>query len=295
MVRKTPLVYNPTMPELPEVETVVRDLRGLLLGRRISGVRVGPKRLRQPWSRTRAALIVGRQVRSVGRRGKWICVELDDAHYLIVHLGMSGQITLKPAEAPRARHTHGVFDLDDGAEQLRFRDPRRFGSLQVMVGTEEVDAFFDENRLGPEPFALRPGDWQRRLTATQRCLKAALLDQRLVAGVGNIYADESLWEARLHPARRGCDSTPAEAERLRRAIVAVLRRAIRKRGTSFRDFIRANGSSGDYQKEFRVYGQTGRPCPRCAAPIALTRLAGRATHYCPRCQAGIGSSASRER
>jgi formamidopyrimidine-DNA glycosylase len=272
------------VPELPEVETVVRDLRPRLIGRRLASVEVGPHPLRRPWSAAWAPLMLGRRFTEVGRRGKWLLLGLDNGACLVVHLGMTGQLTVVPARQPPADHTHLVLGLDRGREQLRFRDIRRFGSATLVADRAERERFFQEVGLGPEPFELDPGYWRDRLAATNRCLKAVLLDQRVVAGVGNIYADEALFEARLHPARPGRTIGAAEAGRLRRAIVTVLNRAINQRGSSIRNYVDGSGLSGRYQLEFRAYGRTGEPCPRCRQPIRRLRLAGRSTHYCPTCQ-----------
>jgi formamidopyrimidine-DNA glycosylase len=272
------------VPELPEVETVVRDLRPHLAGRRVKAVGVSEKALRRPWSSEWETLLLGRRIDKVRRRGKWIILDLDGGLFLVLHLGMSGQLTVVPARAPVADHTHVVVALDRGGRQLRFRDIRRFGSATLFADREALDGFFLESGLGPEPFDLDPASWGERLAATDRSLKAVLLDQRVVAGVGNIYADESLFEARLHPARTGRSLTRAEAERLRRAVVTVLKRAIERRGSSIRDYVGGSGLKGRYQDEFRVYGRTGKPCPRCRTPIERARLAGRSTHFCPRCQ-----------
>jgi formamidopyrimidine-DNA glycosylase len=272
------------VPELPEVETVVRDLRPELAGRRVKAVGVSAKALRRPWSSEWETLLLGRRIGGVRRRGKWIVLELDRGLYLVLHLGMTGQLRVMPADEPVADHTHIVFALDRGGRQLRFRDVRRFGSATLFAGREALDRFFEESGLGPEPFDLDPAAWRQRLAATDRPLKAVLLDQRAVAGVGNIYADESLFEARLHPARTGRSLGKAEAERLRRALVTVLGRAIERRGSSIRDYVGGSGLRGGYQDEFRVYGRTGQPCVRCRTPVERARLAGRSTHFCPKCQ-----------
>jgi formamidopyrimidine-DNA glycosylase len=272
------------VPELPEVETVVRELRPHLLGRRIASAWSDGKALRRPWSAAWEADLAGRRVCEVRRRGKWIVAALEGGPHLVLHLGMTGQLVVAAARKPRADHTHLVLGLGRGGKELRFRDVRRFGSATLFASPEEVARFFEESGLGPEPFDLAGGAWRQRLAGTGRALKAVLLDQRVVAGVGNIYADESLFEARLHPARLARRVSAAEAERLRRAILAVLTRAIEKRGSSIRDYVGGEGRRGGYQEEFRAYGRTGRPCGRCGTPIACTRLAGRATHYCPRCQ-----------
>jgi formamidopyrimidine-DNA glycosylase len=272
------------VPELPEVETVVRDVRPHLAGCRIKSVEVSAKALRRPWSAEWEAQLAGRRIAGVRRRGKWIVLELDGGLSLVFHLGMSGQLTVVPAREPVADHTHVVFGLGRGAPQLRFRDIRRFGSVSLFADGPALDRFFAESGLGPEPWDLDPVRWYERLAATERSLKAVLLDQRVVAGVGNIYADESLFEARLHPARRGRGLTRAEAARLRRAVVTVLERAIERRGSSIRNYVGGSGLKGQYQDEFRAYGRTGKPCPRCRTPIEWLRLAGRSTHFCPKCQ-----------
>jgi formamidopyrimidine-DNA glycosylase len=196
---------------------------------------------------------------------------------------MTGQFTVAAADVPRQDHTHIVFSLDDGHE-LRFRDIRRFGSVSLFCNRLDLDAFFLANKLGPEPFDMPADSWRAGLKKTSRCLKACLLDQRLVAGVGNIYADESLHEARLHPTTLGQRLTQAQAERLRSAIVVVLRRAIDLRGSSIRNYVGGSGLQGAMQNEFRVYGRTGEPCLACETPIERIVLAGRSTHFCRKCQ-----------
>jgi formamidopyrimidine-DNA glycosylase len=273
------------VPELPEVETVVRDLRPCLIGRRLTRVKQTSRHtLRTRWRRAWNGAITGQRVKNITRRGKWILVALDNEAILVFHLGMTGQLTAVPALTPLADHTHLRFDLDDGGEQLRFRDIRRFGSVTLFTTRKAQEDFFDASRLGPEPFDVPAKYWGACLRATKRCLKAVLLDQSVVAGVGNIYADESLYEARLHPSRLACDLDDAEADRLRRAVAVVLRRAIHRRGSSIRNYVGGSGLLGEYQNEFRVYGRTGAPCPRCGAAIAAMRIAGRSSHFCPKCQ-----------
>lgn len=272
------------MPELPEVETVVRELRPELLERCIRAIRVSKQRLRRRWQEAWERLLVGHRITALRRRGKWIILDLDQDVHLVIHLGMTGQLTVQPArQLPRA-HTHLFVSLDGGRKELRFRDIRRFGSASVFCSDEELERFFEAAELGPEPFDLDRKYWQECLATTRRCLKAVLLDQRVVAGVGNIYADEALFQAGLHPARLANQTSAAEALRLRRALVRVLKRAITRRGSSIRDYVGGSGQKGQYQNEFRVYHRTGQPCRRCRLPIECMRLAGRATHYCARCQ-----------
>jgi formamidopyrimidine-DNA glycosylase len=272
------------MPELPEVETVVRDLRPQLRGRRITSVQVSGLALRKPWTPGWQTGLVGQKMLAVQRRGKWIIVRLEEGRHFVLHLGMSGQLTVVEAAEPMQNHVHLILGLDDGTRQLRFRDIRRFGTATLFGDPDELEDFFVDSRLGPEPFELEPSYWRQRLRQAQRSLKAVLLDQRVVAGVGNIYADEALFEARLHPARLGSKLADTDADRLRRAVVTVLKRAIDRRGSSIRNYLGGNGQRGGYQNEFRVYGRTGEPCPRCRTPIDRIRLAGRSTHFCPNCQ-----------
>lgn len=276
------------MPELPEVETVVRDLEPHLQGRRITTIRkVSRKRLRRPWRAQWEKLLSGRRIEFLTRRGKWIALIMegsgDDRLYLLIHLGMTGQLTVVAAEEPLASHTHLVLTLEGGEQQLRFRDIRRFGSATV-ISYAEWRQLMESGKIGPEPFATDLKYWQSCLSGTRRCLKAILLDQQVIAGVGNIYADESLFEAGLHPTQLGCDVDTHEADRLRKAIRTVLKRAIQRRGSSIQNYVGGSGLKGEYQNEFRVYGRTGEPCPRCKTSIECIRLAGRSTHYCPECQ-----------
>lgn len=281
------------MPELPEVETVVRELRPRLTGRRIASVRVSRLALRRPWRPAWGRRLLGRRVEAVGRRGKWIVASLTGGDRLVIHLGMTGRLRIWPAGTPAEPHTHLVLALGDGSRELRFRDVRRFGSVTLFANATELEGFFRSSALGPEPFDVDPTYWRRRLATANRCLKAVLLDQRVVAGVGNIYADEALFEARLHPGRMGRTLRSAEAERLRCAVSTVLARAIARRGSTIRDYLGGSGKAGDYQREFRVYGRSGLACPRCAQQVRRLRLSGRSTHFCPRCQPASRSAPTR--
>jgi formamidopyrimidine-DNA glycosylase len=271
------------VPELPEVETIVRELRPRLVGRRLTLVRASRRPLRQRWQPAWTARLKDRRVEALRRRGKWIVAELEGGFALLIHLGMTGQLRVLTKTEPVAEHTHLTFDLD-GDEQLRFRDVRRFGSARLFEDAATLEAFFESSGLGPEPFTVDADYWRERLAGTRRALKAVLLDQTVVAGVGNIYADEALYEAKLHPALSARRVNADQAERLRQAVISVLNRAIDKRGSSIRDYVGGNGAKGDFQREFRVYGQYEKPCPRCQQPIARVRLAGRSTHFCAQCQ-----------
>jgi len=290
------------MPELPEVETVVRDLRPLAVGRSILAVRHGKRKLRMPWNAKWNAALEGCRIETIRRRGKWIVVELFGraagrkppggptrgltAHgspRLLVHLGMTGQFTAVSASDPVADHVHLAFALHDGCE-LRFRDVRRFGSAVLFPDAESVETFFIESALGPEPFDLDADYFRAAVRKSSRNLKALLLDQTLLAGVGNIYADEACFRAKLHPRRLGQSLTFDEVDRLREAIETVLTRAIEGRGSTIRDYVGGSGLRGGFQNEHAVYGRTGEPCGACETAIECVRLAGRSSHYCPKCQ-----------
>src|SRR5262245_21354049 len=270
------------MPELPEVETVARDLRPLLVGRTLVGLRRSRKALRRSWSKAWEAKVVGRRVEALDRRGKWLLLGLDGGGLLMVHLGMTGRFTVAAPGVPAENHTHLAFPPDNDHE-LPFRDARRFGSVTYFPDRPAWEAFLS-GKLGPEPWDFSLTAWHAALLGTRRPVKAALLDQTVVAGVGNIYADESCFAARIDPRRPGNSLRPAETERLLLAVREVLARAIESRGASIRDYVGGSGRGGDYQDRFLVYGRAGEPCPNCGRRIRRVRLAARSTHYCPKCQ-----------
>jgi formamidopyrimidine-DNA glycosylase len=269
------------MPELPEVETVVRTLQPQLIGLRIVHVRATRKRLRHPLSHRHLARLLGQSFTAVCRRGKWIVLELQQ-HCLLVHLGMTGRLRLVSANTPAAPHEHAVFTCTPGRSELRYSDPRRFGTLLVFPHAQARD--YLENQLGPEPFALTAAEFEQRLRATRRAIKVALMDQRLLAGVGNIYSDEALHVARIHPARPACSLSSAECQRLLSALQQVLIRAIECHGSTIRDYIFGENGRGTYQDEFLVYGRARQPCRQCSQLIQRLRLAQRSSYYCPECQ-----------
>src|SRR5262249_49005428 len=212
------------MPELPEVQSVARGLRPRLVGRTLVGLRRSRKALRRSWSKAWEAKLVGRRVEALDRRGKWLLLGLDSGGLLMVHLGMTGRFTVVAPSAPAEDHTHLVFPLDN-AHELRFRDVRRFGSITSFPDRPPWEAFLSD-KLGPESWGLSPADWHAASRRTRRPVKAVLLDQTVIAGVGNIYADESCFAARIDPRRPGNSLRPAEAERLLVAVREVLTRAI---------------------------------------------------------------------
>lgn len=270
------------MPELPEVETVVRDLRPLLAGRTITALRVGEKNLREPWQQAWTKRVTARRIESLRRRGKWILADLHDGARMLLHLGMTGQLTVHPRKEKLADHVHLVFRFDDDRE-LRFRDVRRFGSAAYFASEDSIQSYLSE-RLGPEPFGVDAEYFRAAVLASARPLKAILLDQTVLAGVGNIYADESCFRVGLHPGRRGTSLSFGECDALRLAIEAVLTEAVENRGSSIRDYIGGSGLKGSFQNEFAVYGRTGEECIKCKTAIAMQRFGGRSSHFCPACQ-----------
>jgi formamidopyrimidine-DNA glycosylase len=271
------------MPELPEVETVVRDLRPLVVGQAIVAVRVGPQPLRQAWQEAWTPAVAGQCIQSLRRRGKWILVDLPKSA-LLLHLGMTGQLTVHADDEPLADHVHVIFQFPD-AQQLRFRDVRRFGSASYFPTHDALERFLND-RLGPEPFDIPADYFNTAIKKSDRPLKAILLDQTVLAGIGNIYADESCFRAGLHPGRRGKSLRDAELDRLRLAIEAVLLKAVSGRGSTIRDYIGGSGLKGTFQDEFAVYARAGAPCYICRTKIEVMRIAGRSSHWCPQCQAG---------
>jgi formamidopyrimidine-DNA glycosylase len=271
------------MPELPEVETVACGLRASLVGRTIVGVEVR-------WARSVvppdpdffARRLMGQAVTDVGRRGKWIVIALGSGDTLLVHLRMTGQLVLEPEGCPDGRHVRVLFSLDDG-QYLRFSDTRKFGRLWLVNDPAGV-----LGALGPEPLGddFTSTRFREMLAHRRGRIKPLLLDQRFLAGLGNIYTDEALWQARIHPLRRADTLTPAEARRLHRAIRSVLRAAITSGGTTLSDgsFQRTDGQSGEFASRLAVYGRVDRPCPRCGTTVERIRVSQRGTHFCPCCQ-----------
>ena len=274
------------MPELPEIEVLRRSLEPRLLGRRIERVEVRAPALREPLDRrTLARRLEGRAVEALRRRSKYLLVDVEGGSTLVVHLGMSGRLTLALDGAPREPHEHLAFRLDRG-ERLRLRDPRRFGVAfaAATAGLLERDPHFAH--LGREP--LEPRLAGAELAAIARGLKAPakafLMDATRVVGVGNIYATEALFRARIHPARSVARISRERFERLAEAVVAVLEEAIREGGTTLNDFTDGAGVEGEFQIALAVYGREGEPCPRCAAPVRRLVQSNRSSFYCPRCQ-----------
>jgi formamidopyrimidine-DNA glycosylase len=293
------------VPELPEVETIAADLRPHLVGRAIVRCELGfPTIVRHPEPEVFIDSIVGQRIAAVGRRGKYILINLIDDLLLVVHLGMSGQLRLVEPATPLANHTHAVFTLSGvdatspspafggdfpgergRAMELRYRDPRRFGRL--LLGTE---AALRESKamppLGPEPVdpAFGADDMYQRFRRRRTSLKAILLDQSTIAGVGNIYADESLHRARLRPDRIAGSLSKKSLRRLHEALRESILIAIQNRGSSVDTYRDAWGEVGAQQEKLQVYGRAGEPCFTCGRPLSLVRIAGRSSVFCRHCQ-----------
>lgn len=282
------------MPELPEVETVRLTLTPQLLGRTVRAVSVlHPDVVAGPGvtPETFRERLTGATFTALRRRGKYLVMTLrapEGPVRMILHLRMTGRLTVVDPREEVPKHTHLRFALDDGRE-LRFTDPRRFGRAHLLCGAAVSAADGGPKglgTLGPEPLGRGFGKKElgERLAGRKARLKTLLLDQTIVAGVGNIYADETLFRAGLHPARRACDLDDADVGRLCRSLRSVLRQAIGQGGTTIRDYVDGRGRRGEFVLSLRVYGREGEPCVECGGPVERAVVAGRSTHFCPRCQ-----------
>jgi len=270
------------MPELPEVETVCNQVRPVVAGRTIKNIEISDPRWCAPLKvKEVSESAEGRVVVNLARRGKYIVWELEDDTYLVIHLRMTGNLLYNPVDRLYER---GRFGLDDG-NSIVFVDPRRFGTLQVIVGSIELEGFFSE-RLGVEPFSKQftPELLQAAFKGRETSAKALLLDQRVVAGIGNIYADEALFRARINPRRKGSRVRTKEFAGLWQAVRESLQAGIDARGASIDDFRHLDGARGTFQDRFLVHRREGLPCPNCGTTIEKLRVAGRGTYRCRKCQ-----------
>ena len=270
------------MPELPEVECVRRSLAPKVVGRRVRSVRVGLAKLARPTPAEFRRGLLGARVTGSDRHGKLLILELAGGAFWAVHLGMTGQLISAPRR-PRADHIHLTIGFDDGGERLYFRDVRQFGFMAYCPDRDALESGPLAN-FGPDALLIGREEFLRRLSGRRAPVKSLLLDQRLLAGVGNIYADESLHRAGIHPAARPVDLGEDDLIRLHAEVQAILAEALERGGSSVRNFVDARGRPGTFQHAHRVYRRTGRPCPACGAPVQRMVLGGRSTHYCPRCQ-----------
>ena len=276
------------MPELPEVETLARGLQRELAGSRVLSVELGKTEFMDNPAEIEREL-PGTQIQRVERYGKFMLLRLErvalaegaaQKSALLVHLGMTGTMVPRAASEPRAKHTHLVALLEDGRE-LRYIDPRRFGRIAWLAGEKLREELL---RFGADPLLIPPEGFVQRIRGRRAHIKAMLLDQGVLRGVGNIYADESLWKAKIHPARIGARLTVEEAKTLHAALQRILKKAIVLRGSSISDFLDAEGEPGEYQLHHKAYGREGKGCYRCKTPIRRIVVAGRSSFFCPNCQ-----------
>ncbi len=270
------------MPELPEAETIARELNRRFAGATIGRFHLARRDILHGDPGAAAKLLPGRRIVRVWRRAKRVIFDLRTPVELVFHLGMSGRLTVASLADPVPKHTHLRIEIAETDCELRFTDPRRFGGVWFLTGRDR----YVGRRLGPlgiEPLETTPARF-RRLLDRKRQIKALLLDQRAIAGLGNIYVDESLHTARIHPLTRASDLQTQQAGRLLRSIKTTLNRAIRFKGSTMMDYRQADGSAGSYQQFHRVYRREGKPCRTCGTMIERITVAGRSSFVCPRCQ-----------
>jgi len=273
------------MPELPEVETIARSLEPRVKGRAVAGLELLFRPLLRTGGRRQLDGLVGRRILGVRRRGKMLLVALEGGRTLVFHLKMTGQFLFaRPAE-PRDKHTRLVIRFEDGRDELSFRDVRKFGFLLCLEGEPE-SACGELAGLGPEPLEVGLAGFEAILKARRGRIKSLLLDQRRLAGIGNIYADEMLFDARIHPETPADRISRPAVARLYDAMRRILASAVEAGGSTLADagYRDADGNAGDFQFEHKVYDRTGEPCLVCGTPIRMTRVGGRSSHFCPRCQ-----------
>jgi formamidopyrimidine-DNA glycosylase len=271
------------MPELPEVESTARSLRPGLVGRRVTNVGGvdWPRMLPNTSEAELGFVLRGHRVTSVDRRGKYLLVGFEEDAWLAIHRKMSGNLLLEAGDIPNERHTHLAVSLENGTS-LRFVDARKFGRIYLFRSRDELDDFLAE-RLGPDSLIdLDEGIFAVKIRGRRGRIKSLLLDQTFLAGVGNLYADEALWEARIHPLRSADSLSKNEVRRLARAIKQVLIMGIERRGTSFSTYRDSDGNRGENQEFLNVYGREGQPCPRCGTPISRILIGQRSAYFCPK-------------
>jgi formamidopyrimidine-DNA glycosylase len=268
------------MPELPEVETIVSDLRKLIMGMKIASVdfitdSVWRSQVPNPGLLENATII------NLERKAKNILISLSNGWTLVIHLKMTGRLTFAKVGAPIAKHTHFIVRFKEG--QLRFNDVRRFGYLD-LVQTRMLTAVPYLASLGPDPLKISKKEFVRLIKSKNRMIKSLLLDQTVISGLGNIYSDEALFRARIHPKKISSRLADEKAGGLYDAVIKILKKAISARGSSVNDYVDGKGERGGYQDHFRVYSREDQPCPRCRHPIKRSRIGSRSCHYCANCQ-----------
>lgn len=275
------MIYG--MPELPEVETIARTLEPVVRGRVVAGIELlyRPLLRRGGWKGIEG--LKGRRVLGVRRRGKMLLIEFDGARTLVFHLKMTGQFLFASAADPRDKHTRLVVRFEDGANELIFRDVRKFGFLLCLEG-DPMAACTELACLGPEPLNVGLAEFAALVGRRKGRIKSLLLDQTAIAGIGNIYADEMLFDARIHPETPASSLGKRAVERLYDSMKKILTLAIAEKGSTLRDYRDAEGKAGNFQFFHKVYDRKGEPCVACGTPVRMTRIGGRSSHFCPKCQ-----------
>ncbi len=268
------------MPELPEVETIVNDLRPEIVGKKIVEINcITPSTWRNKIPEN--DLMIGSKIDSIGRRGKNILIYLSNNLVLIVHLKMTGRLIYEPELAPLTKHTHFIAKLDQGF--LRFNDVRKFGYID-LVDADKLESIEYLNKLGPDALIISKSDFIKIIKSKNRIVKSLLLDQTVIAGIGNIYSDEALFMAGINPRAISSKLSAEKAGLLHNAIISTLKKAIKSRGSSVSDYVDGSGKPGGFQYHLKVYGREGEPCRKCGKPIKRVKLGSRSSHYCSHCQ-----------
>ena len=284
------------MPELPEVETVRRTLSGLITGKQIVAIGTDWEKIMNGGLQYFQDQLIGHRFTGVDRRGKYLLLRVDGNLTIVSHLRMEGKYALMVnKDMPYVRFQHVWFTFSDDSE-LRYFDSRKFGRMTIVKTGTEMQAIGGLSKIGPEPVAsdFLVADFTKKLARHKKAIKTVILDQSVVAGVGNIYADETLWLSRIHPEQAANSLDAAQIQRLHDNIIDELAEAIRLKGTTVHSFVDAEGESGGFQDKLQVYGRKGEPCSRCGTPIVKIKVGGRGTHFCPHCQVRTDLAADSE-
>lgn len=270
------------MPELPEVETIVRGLKRTVLGKKIKAITIVPSRVLQNKLSHFKRNLIGLKIIGVERRGKNIILRLSGGNLILVHLGMTGNLNYSDRKTPWRKHDHLKMEFSDKS-QLRYNDPRKFGKFK-LVKSSRIENIGDLKSLGPEPLELSKNDFVKLVQTRKGRIKSTLLNQKFIAGIGNIYADEVLFEAKIHPEEKPCNLSSNRLNKLHQAIQKILKKAIHAGGSSIDNYLDLEGRQGLFQLQHKAYGKKGMPCPRCNTKIKRIVLNQRSSYFCPECQ-----------
>lgn len=270
------------MPELPEVESIVRSLKKKILLKKISKIHVYLDKVIRNNKRDFIKKIKGSTIKDILRRGKFIIIKLSGGDYLAIHLKLSGQLFYLPSKTPKEKHTHLIFEFKDSKDELRYRDVRQFGYVKLL-DSSSLDEFLS-SRIGPDYLSISYEDFKDALKSRKRIIRSLLLDQKVFSGLGNIYVNEALYQASIYPKATSSKIKEVKLKNLYKAIISVLKDAIRLKGSSVDDYFLPDTSKGEYQKKHRVYQKKGEGCPRCGTKIECVKMNGRSSYFCPKCQ-----------